>query len=509
MPVSQYASTRALRELWGFVAIIAIIAMFAAGKAVLFDTMDPDFFWHIRVAEQLHRDGIGPVVDQLSFSSVKTPWAPYSWLGELGMKWIWDHAGLRGAIATQAILEALFVILALLCAMERPHATAERSAAADPSRESPPTPLMPLIASVALVCFLALPYLSFRPVLAAIDVMAICTLLLLRDRRLDQRSRSVWLVPALTAVTINLHIFAVFIPMWVGALLTGAWIERDRARTKRYAILLALCCAACLCTPMLRGTFAAIGQYMISNPLTQVRMISELEPMYRGTLHQITLGVVALLMIVAIARRRLGAGEMLWLGGMFVVWIKCGRAAPIFVPILAPIVRCALPRLSDRPLGVKWVNLTAATVLLLGSARIGMMLPVNGDVDAWLNRRGPDLFGYPSAAADFVDARVRRGTGRLINEFDWGGYLAWKLPEYQVLLDGRTQLYTPQFWRAAYLDEPAQTTRLLASTEADAAILPAGPSRFRESLKELGWRRAFHDVRADVFVPPGSVASGE
>ena len=185
MSFCQVASTRAVRELFGFTAIISLIMLFAAGKAVLHDTMDPDFFWHLRVAEQLHRDGVHPIVDQLSFSSVKTPWAPYSWLGELGMKWIWDHTGLRGAIATQAILEALFVLLVVLCAMQ--------GGRVKDDLEDQPAPLMPLVVSVALGCFLALPYLSFRPVLAAIDLLALCTVLLVRDQRLKLRSRLVCL----------------------------------------------------------------------------------------------------------------------------------------------------------------------------------------------------------------------------------------------------------------------------------------------------------------------------
>jgi hypothetical protein len=499
MPVSQIASLRAVRELSGFAAIIALLMLFAAGKAVLHDTMDPDFFWHIRVAEQLQREGIHPIVDQLSFSSVKQPWAPYSWLGELAMKWIWDHTALRGAILTQAALEAIYVLLILLCAMQ---ALPERT-------DDEPSPLMPLILSVALALFLALPYLSFRPVLMAIDLLAASALLLIRDRRLEERSRLVWLVPLITAITINVHIFALFIPTWIAAMLAGAWIERDRRAQHRYSILLVLCVLACLCTPMLRGTLAAIHEYVTTNPLASHSFITELEPMYRGTTHQVTLAIVAIVICWALAKRQLRPGEMLWLGGMLALWIKCGRAAPILAPMLAPVTVRAMPALSDRALGAKWVNLGAAAVLLIGSIRIGLAVPGAEPVDAWLNRRGPGLPGYPAAAAEFVDANVHRATGRLINEFDWGGYLAWKLPQYQVLLDGRTQLFTPDFWQAAYLDDPGKTMRLLATTDADAAVLPIGKSRFRESLRQLGWKRAFHDARAEVLVPPSSLARTE
>lgn len=494
MVVSQMAAPSAVRELTGFAAIIAIIMLFAAGKAVLFDTLDPDCFWHLRVAEQLHRDGIGPIVDQISYSTTKTAWSPYSWLGELGMKSIWDHAGLRGAIAVQAILQAAFILLIAMCAMQ----------SMIPRDE--PIPLMPAVVATALAAFLSLPYLSFRPVLGAIVVLALCAWILLRDRRLNEQSRLVWIVPFLTALTINLHIFAVFIPIWIGALLAGALVERRPRNIRRYAMLLALCTVACCCTPMLPGTLATIREYMIANPLTSNSMIAELEPMYRGLLHQITLGVIAAIILCALVKNQFRAGEWIWLSGMFVLWIKCGRAAPILVPILVPAIAGVFSDLSDRALAWKWANRVAFAILLIGITRIILSLPNNQEVDAWLNRRGSDLPGYPSAAAEYVDRNVPRTTGKLINEFDWGGYLAWKLPAYQVLLDGRTQLYSPAFWRDAYLNQPNDTTHLLASVEADAAILPAGKSRFRDSLQQLGWKSAYRDVRAEVLVPPASVA---
>src|SRR2546423_14742912 len=93
------APARSCSSRAGFVLLIGLIALVAAGKAILFDTMDPDCFWHLRVADQLRTDGIGPIVDRLSFGSIQTPWTPYSWLAELAMSWIWTHAGWQSAIA--------------------------------------------------------------------------------------------------------------------------------------------------------------------------------------------------------------------------------------------------------------------------------------------------------------------------------------------------------------------------------------------------------------------------
>src|SRR5450432_3282763 len=103
----------------GLKLTIAILALLAAGKPIFYDTLDPDCFWHLRVAQQIEHDGVGPLVDHISFASMKTPWTPYSWLAELGMKKIWDIGGYRAAIAVQSLMMAAFVILIAMCACER------------------------------------------------------------------------------------------------------------------------------------------------------------------------------------------------------------------------------------------------------------------------------------------------------------------------------------------------------------------------------------------------------
>ena len=101
-----------------FWLMTSLLALFAASKAILFDTLDPDSFWHLRVAEQLQKQGIGPIVDDLSFASIKTPWTPYSWLAELGMKTLWDFGGYRAAIVAQALMMAGLVFFIALAAWE-------------------------------------------------------------------------------------------------------------------------------------------------------------------------------------------------------------------------------------------------------------------------------------------------------------------------------------------------------------------------------------------------------
>src|SRR5688572_6749753 len=105
----------------GAALLIVLVALAAGGKAVLFDTLDPDCFLHLLAADQLLTDGIGLLVDHQSFASVPRPWPPYSWLAELGMKLVWDHGGYRGAILTHALTSAALVaLIAAACVAKAP-----------------------------------------------------------------------------------------------------------------------------------------------------------------------------------------------------------------------------------------------------------------------------------------------------------------------------------------------------------------------------------------------------
>src|SRR5436190_19090162 len=109
------------RVAWGMALLVGLVALAAAGKAVLFDTLDPDCFIHLLAPDQLLSDGIGPLADRQSFASALQPWPPYSWLAEIGMKRVWDGGGYRAAVAVQALLAAALVaVIGASCVAKAP-----------------------------------------------------------------------------------------------------------------------------------------------------------------------------------------------------------------------------------------------------------------------------------------------------------------------------------------------------------------------------------------------------
>ncbi len=467
--------------------LIGLIALVAVGKVALADTMDPDAFWHLRVADQMARDGVGPLVDTLSFASDKTPWTPYSWLAEFMMRWTWNAGGYRAAIVLTAICSATIVFMtAATCSL-----TPRGEVRAD---------LRAVLATMAAAYF-TLAFLSFRPVTFALALLSIVIFLLYRDRAGGHRSKAVWAVPALTLAITNLHIYSVFAACVTAIVAIGSFSDA-RPRFRRMFLLAILTAMAACCTPMLPGMIETSIRYNAVDPMVASTFIREMRPFYEGVGGKASLAIVLLVVLLAIRGRRdmQLADWMLLIFGL-VLLARLGRFAPVFALIVLPLFARTLPAMKGATLRRKPVQIATAAVLLIGAVNIAIQFPRSSTTfDAWLNRHTPDVPGYPTAAADWVLNNVQPERRRLFNEFDWGGYLAWRFgAEWQVLLDGRTQLYPPDFWRRAFFQSADDQRALLDSYDADAAILPAKRSAFRQSLESLGWAVAYEDPIAVVM----------
>jgi hypothetical protein len=487
----------------GFALLVGLIALVSVGKAILADTMDPDCFWHLRVGQEIAQMGWPrPLVDDLSFASIRQPWTPYSWLAELAMKRLWDQGGYRAAVAVQAGMEAGFIVLLALAALN-----ASESATGRPR-------YLASALGAASGAVLSLAYLSFRPVTAALFMLSLIAWLLLRDRRREQKSKAVWIVPPLVAVLVNIHFFALFVPLWTGALLVGDVIEKragnPQRRPGRDLVLTALCALACTLTPLLPGMVRSVVNYSSTDVLVRSPVIVEMQPFYGGTMGHISAALailVAVLTLWRLARRqsvRVGLGELLWLAGSAVLLLRFGRMAPVFAIIASPMLAATLPGLSERVLRRPLVMVLVGGVLAAGSFRIVRAFPpASLPLSAWLNRQGPAAAGYPCAAADFVDSHIQSKTGRLICEFPWGGYLEWRLGDrFTLLMDGRTQVFSAGFWKSTYLGTPQDRQRIISTAAADAAIIPTRHSLFASDLLALHWQPIYRDDRATVMVPP-------
>ena len=97
----------------------------------------------------------------------------------------------------------------------------------------------------------------------------------------------------------------------------------------------------------------------------------------------------------------------------------------------------------------------------------------------------PDERTYPTAALD----ALREDNGVLLNEYDWGGYLIFNLPERPVFIDGR---YVPYLggvlddYRALVSLRPGWRDLLDKYKVSELLLRPERP--LAVALREDGWR---------------------
>ncbi len=108
---------------------------------------------------------------------------------------------------------------------------------------------------------------------------------------------------------------------------------------------------------------------------------------------------------------------------------------------------------------------------------------------------------FPQSAVAYM--KTMRPPGRLFNDYNWGGYLLWTLPEYPVFIDGRTDLYGDtllQTWGDIVNAEPGWQEHL-QRYQVHTVLLPRQRPLTRV-LPLSGWKEVYRDDQAVLFVRP-------
>ena len=156
-----------------------------------------------------------------------------------------------------------------------------------------------------------------------------------------------------------------------------------------------------------------------------------------------------------------------------------------------------LHRLSSRqpPPPRPWVNRgLVALAWLLALTRL-LVQSTPQAVDAYVTRT------FPTHAVAYL--KTVRPPGRLFNDYNWGGYLLWALPEYPVFIDGRTDLYGDAFleiWADIVNAAPGWQERL-RRYDVRIVFLPRQRPLARV-LPLAGWKEVYRDHQAVIFLRP-------
>lgn len=490
------------RRLLPFVLMSVVFALTVAPAT------DPDFWWHLRTGQFIAETRTVPHTDIFSHTAAGREWVAHEWLTELLMFAVFKGAGWAGLIA----LFSLVMTAALWLAYWRAAARAPHPFAAG--------------AAVLLATFACAPILGVRPQMISFLLTSVFVFVLARYA-CERRARTLWPLPALMLVWVNMHgAFALGLAL-VGVTIVGVALDelfaasdepRAAARfrgmwsgVRPLCVALAACAAAVPLNPN--------GVRLFTYPLETIasgamqRHIQEwLSPdFHRAEALPFALLLLATFAALALSPRRPRPSELLLLAVSAYAALRSWRNIPFFALVAAPLLAEHAWLFITERIGSRRIETTGkredgkppALQLILNAALFVVVpaaLCVVTVARAAGRQESVEAEKYPAAAVEFL--RAHEQAGPVFNAYGWGGYLIWKLhPRRAVYIDGRADVYGDALvedYLRAENGEPGWRGLLERDGVRVVMIAPHAPlaSLLRE---DEGWGEVFEDGQAAIF----------
>lgn len=415
-------------------AFVVLFAWFPIQAMHYANVSDPDIWWHMRTGEWIFQQHAIPHADPFSVSG--QPWVAYSWLFDAFIYQIASHWDLVGIVAYTvgmwlAITGFLFRLIRSLL------------------------PDFWLSVAVTLAASLAMSRIfGPRPGLFT-TLFFILTLHSLLDAERTGNARQLWLLPILMIAWANIHIQFVYGLFVIGVFAIEplfARIFRHRAETRlphrTLWLVLAASTVATLVNPYGIGVYRVLWDFFLQPKLYS--LVIETQPMkFNHFTHYLALGLALLAFItllvpyryqrssahrVGLSARRLRPAWIILLLWATASGIHAERDVWVIAIIAAATIASSLGTMAEpstfaprlRNSGIACV----AAIVLLG---LTWVMPTNQQLLSRVARV------YPIGAVAYIHEHHLQGP--IFNDFNWGGFLIYALPEAPVTIDGRTNIH--------------------------------------------------------------------
>ena len=415
-------------------AAVYAIPLLAAVRPVADPILDPDVWWHLRVGQWICEHRAVPTTDPFSIHGAEKAWVAYSWLYEVLVYGLYEAFGLAGIVIYRAAM-SLAVVAVLHRLIHRRVANFHVALG------------LTAIASLAMT-----PLFSERPWLFTLcfTTLTLDTVLTMREQ---SSARAMWLLPLVFALWANLHIQFVYGFLLLGLACVVPWLDAKvlhlpSARTRRLfwvsesrtIALTGLCFAATLINPYHVRLYGVVWEYATQpGPFRCINELRALE--FREMPDWVVLLLGAAAVFVLGRQRRASSFDLLLLAGAGVLAFRARRDLWFLVVAAALILaKASAGSLRGRQLDPPSMRLRFSRRV----AAAGILMAVTLGL-AWqrdlstenLRRTVARVFPVESAAI----VAERGYIGPIFNDFNWGGFLIWSLPQHPVVLDGRTNLH--------------------------------------------------------------------
>jgi hypothetical protein len=386
---------------------------------------DPDFWWHLATGKYIATHRALPDADPFTFSGpgavelrerlILTSY----WLAQLTYYFAHAAGGLLGVIALRAgLLVAMFWTV---------FARMRRLGVA-------PLPSL-LVLAASLLSFGAV-YTADRPQTFTFLFAAVLLGML---ESIREGGRPSWLLPPLMALWANVHGGFVVGDLLLAVFAVGCLIEYRR-EPKKMAARVAWAAggiAASLANPNGYLHFGELLRFMGQDFAGHIsEYISTAQAFARGETSVVLLWLLLGLTLLGLAlSRRIYWPDLLLIGVVGCMAVTHFRNVAFYSVGMAPFAAFYLDRGLQGRSSLRRCAWWAAVPAVAGVAAFAGVLSTKAVAAGAPLRRSVSAY-YSEQAASFIEQAGIRGN--MLNDYDWGGFLIWRLfPQHRVFIDGR------------------------------------------------------------------------
>jgi len=479
-------SRRLLQNVGSFSAVLTALLMFVSVWTVRSRFSDPDMWWHLKSGEIIWKTHSIPRVDLFSFTTNQYPYIPHEWLAQLTIYAAYHFGGYSGIMLWLCVVASMVSLLGYaLC----------RLYSGDPR--------IAFLGGLG-IWFFATVGLSARPQLAGY-VLLLCELLILV---LGRHGNPRWFLtlPVLFAVWVNIHgsfllglivlgsmLFCGCLDFRVGLLVSRRW-RKERRNMLGLALLLSV--AALFVNPvgLSQITYPIITMFGKQQLALQYSLEWQPTALTDMRIWAVFITAASVLIVPLLRRADLRFDELLLVAAGFVLAVQHERMLFVFGILTLPVFCRLLAEARNRSESRR--NLIVPNLLIIGLVLISLprAFPGSRQLVDQVNK------GNPAKAVEFIE---RSGfSGRMLNDYLYGGYLIWAFPANKVFIDGRSDVYE---WSGVFKEYLAWVTlqadprTILDKYQIDLCLLSRGAPVVRALQLLPGWKTVYSDEMSVVL----------
>lgn len=421
-----------LRVLFSFRVVRVALLVMLTVLTVRSRFNNADTWWHLKLGEVMWKTHALPRTDAFSFTTNNYPYIPHEWLSQLTIYAAYHFGGYSGLMLWLCLVASMVALTGYaLCWL---YSGSGRVA---------------FLGALGIWFFATIGF-SIRSELLG-HFFLLCELLIICLGR-TRGPRWFFLLPPLFALWVNCHgsfffgiavvaaiLFCSLFEFRTGLLASIRWPKYDRN-----------CLAACFGLSVAALFINPVGPKLISYPLDlmfkqqlNLGIVTEWQPTPFDDMRAWGLLLVAalLLLLPVMKRVEITLQELVLTGLAFSSAVQHQRMLVIFGIFAMPVL-CRMVALgSEKRRPERDRVLPNAVILLLATAVIAFGFPSTRNLVEQVNA------GNPVKALEFV--RKSGLSGRMLNDYDTGGYLIWAAPEHPVFIDGRADIFE---WTGVFKD---------------------------------------------------------